>query len=273
MCLRQFTFNKTSECQIENTSCVTCNLTPSACVRVAGVHLAHQRRGADRGDLGAHALRQRRGLEPRAPRRARVRLRRLLAAPVGPAPRLLLVPRTTCPSCPSCRGRRARYRCSEYQDILARFSPRLRIHGGLRCRARDAGPCLTFVVCNSYDLIVKWSDRWSERGLPYYIYSAPGDRSRWWYRAAPRGGYRRASNQIYDRILIPVPFTRVSPSFGRGRYVLTVTGRFRRRSSARWPNRTNELSYFVNQKSRLIRCLGRLRLDWLLALRPECDSN
>lgn len=121
------------------------------CVRVAGVHLAHQRRGADRGDLGAHALRQRRGLEPRAPRRARVRLRRLLAAPVGPAPRLLLVPYNTCPSC---RGRRARYRCSEYQDILARFSPRLRIHGGLRCRARDAGPCLTFMVCNSYDLIV-----------------------------------------------------------------------------------------------------------------------
>lgn len=53
-----------------------------------GVHLAHRRRGAHRGGVGPHALRQRRGVEPRAPRRAGVRLRRLLAAPVGPAPAL-----------------------------------------------------------------------------------------------------------------------------------------------------------------------------------------
>lgn len=57
----------------------------------AGVHLAHRRRGADRGGVGAHALRQRRGVEPAAPRRAGVRLRRLLAAPVGAAHAPLLV--------------------------------------------------------------------------------------------------------------------------------------------------------------------------------------
>lgn len=49
----------------------------------AGVHLAHERRGAGRGGGGAHALRQLRGVEPGAPRRAGVRQRRLLAAPVG----------------------------------------------------------------------------------------------------------------------------------------------------------------------------------------------
>lgn len=65
----------------------------SVCV-VPGVHLALERRGAGGGGGGAHALRQRRGLEPGAPRRAGLRLRRLQPASVGtaPSPRALLAP-------------------------------------------------------------------------------------------------------------------------------------------------------------------------------------
>lgn len=62
-----------------------------AAVSVAGIHLAHQRRRADRRSVGTHALRQLRVVEPRAPRRAGVRQRRLLAAPVGPAHAPVLV--------------------------------------------------------------------------------------------------------------------------------------------------------------------------------------